>query len=140
MQVFDEQARKQARIEKLAGLFRSPLVEVHKVAAWALSVIGEPAVPGLLEAIPSGKESLHESAIDEISWALLVIGKPAIPYLKAAVDGDGTSRAEVAARILAEIEDSDSSMQKEENAPGEALAKAPGMPTAESDSQGFLGF
>ena len=110
MKLSDDKEIQQQQIEKLADLFRSPYPEAHKIAAWAISIMGEPAIPNLIKAIPSRRENkaIREGVLEEISWAIRTIGQPAIPHLLTAIDGDNPIAAELATKVLRDLGFSDS--------------------------------
>ena len=87
----------------------SPYPEAHKIAAWAASVMGEPAVPQLLKVIPSRREhnAIRQGALNEIEWAIKSVGEPAIPHLLEALDGGNSIAAELAIKTLRELGFSD---------------------------------
>ena len=117
MEEFKNSEMSKKQTEKLMELFDSQYPEAHKVAAWAISMVGEPAVPQALKAIPtrfsSPRNERETSAIREIEWAINLIGDPAIPHLKEALNDENQIAASFATRLLKEMDaiDVDSTIQ-----------------------------
>ena len=109
MKLNEKKEIQRQQIEKLAELFNSQYPEAHKIAAWAISVIGEPAVPYLLKAIPSRRDNtaIQNGVLNEIEWAIKSVGQPAIPHLLEALDGDNSIAAELATKALRDLDYSD---------------------------------
>jgi len=98
----DNEEIKKKQIEKISELFNSQYPEAHKVAAWAISLVGEPAVPIALSAIPSTRR-MGPSLLSEIEWAIKLIGSDAIPHLKDVVNSDNPIAGEFATKLLKEM-------------------------------------
>jgi len=109
MKLNEDKEIEQQQIAKLAELFNSPYSEAHKVAAWAASLIGEPAVPHLLKTIPSdrGTTAIRNGVLKEIEWAIKSVGQPAIPHLLEALESDNSIAAELAMKTLRDLDFTD---------------------------------
>ena len=79
------------------------------VTAWTASLIGKPAVPLILKAIPSnrGNKPIRNIALEEIEWTIKTVGLPAIPHLLAALESENSIAVELAMKALRDLNFSD---------------------------------
>ncbi len=103
MQLSDDEKIREEQVKRLTGLFNSEYPEAHSVAALGISMIGEQAVPYVLEGLPYRKGRRGASPFDAIEWALSTIGKAAIPHYKKTVESDNAFAAEFAAKMLRDM-------------------------------------